>query len=122
MNDQEINEAVARKLGWIPPTMAKWEQNEHLGEGRPLKHLRWHKKEEYSEVEKLPDYCHDIKAAWEVVEYLRKTNTDMRLVYHPPYGSTESWSCELEAQNFSESADSAPMAICLAFLKLEEKP
>ncbi len=88
--NQEINEAVALKLGWFEVAevwMCPPGSNEIFS--------------------KLPDYCTSIAAAWEIVE----KQEYFKLVY-----AASSWRCEMG--KIKEYADTAPMAICLAFLKL----
>ena len=99
MTNQEIDEQVARKLG-------------HPSEvgcdcGDSICNEQW---------QKVPpkNYCTDIKAAWEIVDKmpwfcLSKDEGDKWSVWDMP--GTE------EAETIC-SADTAPMAICLAFLKL----
>lgn len=106
MTDQEINEAVARKLGWtknIPkvpcedPTCEIWTRNDP---------------EAY--MDSLPDYCHSIEAAWEILTSLKcdweikttKYGIDIRIY-------------DEAGQYPSAVSATAPMAICLAFLKLK---
>ncbi len=107
MTDQEINEAVARKLGW----------GESGEEGRwvlPSQGVKW--------LIDPPDFCHSIEAAWEVVESLHPQN-GIALTQHlqPPYGwSCTMWTAMTEEPDFTVRADTAPMAICLVFLKLNE--
>ncbi len=110
MIDSEINEAVARKLGIDPKAGFAGVATDG------------------SLVFSLPDYCHDIAAAWEIVEKIRAMGYQVIInagavgrkeftisisgdVTKPPYQPL-----------FSEEADTAPMAICLAFLKLQEAP
>lgn len=96
MTPQEINEAVHLKLDAMKPSI-------HVGETVVLRGGALSLP--------IPDYCGDIKAAWEIVEagYL---DVVMR-------HSDGKWSSEVLGQvNLSEKADTAPMAICLAFLKL----
>jgi hypothetical protein len=86
---EEVNIAVARKLG----------HNDAPGMGFP-----------YS-----TDYCHDIKAAWELTEKIPHCT-----LYR---GGDIWWKCSwLQTDGSSTTpwvhADTAPMAICLAFLKL----
>lgn len=90
---QEINEAVARKLGWKP--------NERL------RHVL--------AVQFPPNYCHDMAAAWEIVESL-----DMTTYINCPAVGGKKWHVAFGDQGWTED-NSAPMAICLAFLKLEGK-
>ncbi len=102
MTDQEINKTVARKLGWSCPLNCDSE-----AEGKTDSHI--------------PDYCHSIAAAWEVVEHLRRNDWQIRI--DSPC-NTETWACSLmlitDVYNRINdiNADTAPMAICLAFLKL----
>lgn len=92
MTDQEINEAVARELGYVSA----------------------------SQVPGIyyADYCHSIAAAWELIDNM----TDRFDYVEVIKANTSRWSCG--ARNSTvwktwESSDTAPMAICLAFLKLE---
>lgn len=95
MTNEEINEAVARRLGWSQDH-GIWERNND-----PFRAA-------------LPDYCTDIKAAWEIVPKLEK------FVLHY---QTDRWVCTFKNGDDVESivADTAPMVICKAFLKLDEK-
>jgi len=96
MTDQEINEAVARKLGL----------------------------ELCIKVGRVRDYCHDIKAAFECFE--KMAGTDEPFGLFEPYLIRDklgdsTWVCGLKSSCgwvVRETADTAPMAICLAFLKL----
>lgn len=92
MTDQEINEAVARKLG--KP------DKESLLYQKPL------------------DYCHSIAAAWEILTHCY---ADLDLQYGLTQNpSTLNIHCHI---GYTEAlADTAPMAICLAFLKLDQAP
>lgn len=106
MTDQEINEAVARKLGLPEP---KWE----LYTSHPVSMVRWD----------VPDYCHDIKAAWEIVEKLR-SDERLHIVVSPD--GVYRYSMVLLFRDGSHAdidghGQTAAMAICLAFLKLEER-
>jgi hypothetical protein len=106
MTDLEINEAVARKLGWVYHEDASplcWEM--------PINSTVY--------VRSYPDYCHSIAAAWEVVEFVRgKYAFDL-------HSSKEKFFVNLSGptwkQMVSGEADTAPMAICLAFLELGKK-
>lgn len=92
MTDQEINETVARRLG-----------KGHIQDG-------WEK------VCVIPDYCHSIAAAWEIVEYC--TENDIAVILDiRDGGSYCNFSGDEVGDNIAE-ADTAPMSICLAFLKL----
>jgi hypothetical protein len=100
MTDQEINEAVARKLGWkddfdLTNKVKCWTKSEH----------------KFETTYELPDYCHDIAAAWEIMEKL-----EVAVIAKLSKG----WACNPNPPGFDflVKADTAPMAICLAFLKL----
>lgn len=92
----EINEAVARKLGYKP---TEWV----CGEWR------------------YPDYCHSIETAWEIVEFVSADRFRILKAKSIP-----KWSAIFEFQNpedkkikeYFASEDTPSMAICLAFLKL----
>lgn len=91
MTDQEINEAVHEKL-----------------HGKPYDPFN------------IPDYCTSIQAAWEIVE--KEAGFD--LFFARDYQG-EKWSCTFTVKEgdrpswvVGAKADTAPMAICLAFLKL----
>lgn len=81
MTNQEINEAVARKLGYGTPT-----------------------------GNALPNYCTSIAAAWEIASHCAKFS-----VFKEP--DNYQWYCDMNKQKVIKG-DTAPMAICLAFLKL----
>jgi len=120
MTDQEINEAVAQKLGWHQTdvfvsgggTVARW--SAALPDGRVQ--------------EKLPDYCHDIKAAWEIVDYINSLPTrigDKGHFYFQMRRDKQGYTVKLIPGEFNKgstieaTASIAPLAICLAFLKLQ---
>lgn len=102
MADQEINEAVARKLGWKDTSQSKC--------GGPQKHANHG--DFYSCYEGIPDYCHRIEAAWKIVE-ISETMVIAKL--------SSGWACNPTPPGFENlvKAESAPMAICLAFLKIK---
>lgn len=97
MTDNEINDAVARGLGWkiLGPEFGGW-----MREGKHQEH-RQH----------IPDYCHSIAAAWEIVDKI-------------PAWDLVAMDGEIQARLYLNgktemaNADTAPMAICLAFLKV----
>lgn len=96
MTDSEINEAVARKMGWIPINDGRWRRDDL---------------NELGSAADIPDYCHSIAAAWEIVEKMGWIHMgcmkDLTIIY--------------DCDEFElVRAHTAPMAICLAFLKLEE--
>ena len=113
MTDQEINEAVGRKLGWEliasdkPGYAPLWSDPQHGGQ-----RSQW--------GPEFPiDYCHSIAAAWEIVEYLflkkigfiieeckdRDTNERWFLVTFTTYLSYGQPQFTVK-----ETADNAPMA------------
>ncbi len=118
MTPQEINEAVARKLGWVQmSTPDNW------------------KHPDFGEFLDIPNYSQDISAAWEMMEKKEiavlptdkgwyATSNDSRLdegecleLWIPTAcGTRNECGC-----GRCVIADTAPMAICLAFLKLENK-
>lgn len=109
MTNQELNEQVARKLGYCTTKHRKY------GCLRPY----------YVEHER--DFCSSIQAAWEIVEQERRNGyfrlhdehdqnvTPTKLVYRCIFGIPNS-------AKFKEAiADTAPLAIVKAFLKLEDQ-
>lgn len=94
MTDQEINEAVYKKLGWdaTPQTF-------------------------------IPHYCTSIAAAWEIAEYLKAQKRCKGLALYSPFENESQWSFKILwlPYIFEALAETAPMAICLAFLKLDEQ-
>lgn len=114
MTDTEINEAVAVKLGWRQCV------HDHGNE------IRWNKPEMVNCAFRVPDYCRSIAAAWEVVEHLQGPSVNR--IVQLTYGNLDKkWSFGLRGDRAADiweiwiDADTAPMAICLAFLKLETK-
>ena len=92
MTNQEINEAVARKLGWLKDYEGFWVRGEKY-------------------MESLPDYCTSIAAAWEVVEKWDTVQFERT--------NDRQWILVVDRNEIAaEYADTAPMAIALAFLKL----
>lgn len=117
MTDDEKNEAVALKLGWklLSPAgvgLALWKSPTRRYDSRDDSGVGV-----YEHVV-LPAYCTDIKAAWEIVEYLNQKYYAVKIVSMPMIGH-----CSINKNGEEplsiENADTAPMAICLAFLKLE---
>lgn len=104
MTDEEVNIAVARKLG-------DWEFVPTQGGSDSY----W-RRISYPEFPFLPDYCHDIKAAWEIVEH-------PEIVWHLIQSPSGWWNArgqKIGTGLWIEHADKkASMAICLAFLKLQ---
>ncbi len=90
MSPTEINQAVARKLGWT------------------------HGWGEHGYHECFPYYCTSIEAAWEIVEKMPNGSVGKNI-----HGR---WVCSygiIGSCDYSiVEADTAPMAICLAFLNV----
>lgn len=118
MTDQELNEAVARKLGWTDI-----KDRRELGYG-----IKWTGKnpnkdysdlpEGYDSFDLLPSYSTDIAAAWEIVERLFESEWAMELESYP---IGREWMCRLSQQGEKTilgEASTAPRSICEAFLKL----
>lgn len=109
MTDKELNEAVARKLG-IKAKIILNKRHEFVY----FKDGNYHK---------LKDYCHSIEAAWEIVAYCQ--NELILYQIDLSWSRTgNSWFCTLGTKNQLNEpvgADTAPMAICKAFLKLKEE-
>lgn len=116
----QINEAVARKLGWT--------YNE--------KHKHWHQptSESGGNCWDFPDFANNIEAAWEIVlahpednlcwKYPGRSETAMSQFgitllengqWRAGWGNTSPYE---EFFDVYAEADTAPRAICLAFLKL----
>lgn len=92
MTDNEINEAVARKLGYL------WEKSDVMNATK--------------------DFCHDIKAAWEVVNHLKDRQLCIQINIATNESKVGAWIGDAYKQICFGDAATAPMAICLAFLKL----
>lgn len=110
MTDQEINEAVARKLGW---TQLFRSDNigriETAGKKNP--------EDDFNTT--VPDYCHSIEAAWGVVEYLQAHGYIFGISNNP---IEKNWHCAIRHSKSlcEEWGNTVPMAIALAFLKLKD--
>ena len=106
MTNQEINEAVARKLGW------GFEDNHWYPVHIPEKPAY--------RTKHLPTFCTSIAAAWEILEALPKWEIKRDgttvIVYLWDKTTQDGFSQTEHFQGIA--ADTAPMAICLAFLKL----
>lgn len=118
MTSSAINEQVARKLGWIqccnPGTMENGKIVDCFGWSKGGSHFH----------EPYLNYSGSIQAAWEIMENKTKDNTWKITLL----GRGEQWVCCFEEHPGQMSdphcdrslgeADTAPMAICEAFLKL----
>lgn len=102
MTDTEINEAVARKLGWIKDRRF---MDDHLSA------VGWGRGSEF--IQHPVDYCHSIAAAWEVVEWMLKNGHDFNMSC-----DESSFGIAWKYDEYIVEADTAPMAICLAFLRV----
>lgn len=105
MSPAQVNEAVARKLGW-----------EFVDDvwRNPKVHCQ-----ECGIALRVPDYCHSIEAAWEIVgKFMSESGWDFNLLGGERYGGDWQANFTGHDQWHSAVADTAPMAICLAFLKL----
>lgn len=114
MTDQEINEAVARKLGFSGIYETTWES---LRPGTDIPKFWLTKVGEYKgKVKPIPDFCNSIEATWEIVEKIHNT------VLFTLWWHDGEWEVDIETNEddevFVTKADTAPMAICEAFLKL----
>lgn len=112
MNEKEINEAVARKLGWeVNHDYSRMATKSDIGKNIII-------------ADAVPKYCHSIAAAWEIVEHVAKKNFTVDLSFEDYLGfkarvsirSEDGGAWTYHARGIK--ADTAPMAICLAFLKL----
>lgn len=92
MTEQEINEAVARKLGW--------DYRQH----------HWVDPKRFIETKHVPDYCHSIAAAWEILDH--------RNLFF--LGKCLSGEYKADLGYGEVVAPTPAMALCLAFLKLKE--
>ncbi len=98
MTNQEINEAIARKLGWNGPD----KYGLFIDPKAPAGFI----------AQPCPNYCGSITAAWEMTkgQYVRMVGND------------HGWFCTFSPEEGYEArANTAPMAVCLAFLKLGDK-
>jgi hypothetical protein len=110
MTDQEINEAVAKKLGWEKHNRTC----EQLTPGASIFTYGNHWYQEGALCrERMPNYCHSIEAAWEIVKNQTVTLDNCHGVWHCGI------SVDTEEEWVEDVADTAPMAICKAFLTLK---
>ncbi len=112
MTDTEINEAVAKKLG-KPYKDIPWHQNTHGHRTGMDGFCIDGCEKKFPDGYQVPDYCNSIEAAWDVVEKVFSA----RLSKNP---AGHKWLFEFIEDGIihTAQADTAPMAICLAFLKL----
>lgn len=117
--NQEINESVARKLGVSDRWPWQWDGKQWITyEGGGV----WDK---YGKPPlNIPNYCGSIEAAWEVVE---KVGFDRFRIIKARF--IPEWSAIFEFQTLPDKKitefyacdESLPMAICLAFLKMNNE-
>lgn len=119
MTNQEINEAVARKLGWV-----------YLEDGCEILSLgHLHRPSGVCWFAMSPRYCEDIAAAWEIMEredFMIVAMSDSKeyragkfIGNYGPAGEEPTY--VYGHWSVVAVAETAPMAICLAFLNLEDK-
>lgn len=124
MTDEEINQAVAKRLGW-KPTRTKYSTFDGQHDAEVIRYRE----------SRLPDYCHSLEAAWEIVEQVQTKPEHWIACRWKPLCENESggkWNCMIVWQKANSPngeehrilgnsyADTAPRAICLAFLALPE--
>lgn len=111
MNNSEldnINEQVAKALGWQQDTMGWLEPSGWKAvEGGVMRRGQ----------SKLPDYSRSIEAAWEIVEKMHEQKMRMGLNKFDG-GYTVSFDQTYSSDGWTD-AEKAPLAICLAFLKVK---
>lgn len=109
MTDNEINETVGRKLGWKKDAKNWW--------FKPTPGQT----HDFVLVGFVPDYCHSIEAAWEVVNNWFSTEIRFR-TFELLKNNGSQWYAQFRQENDDKIYDSVgslpSMAICLAFLKL----
>lgn len=106
MTDEEVNIAVVRKLGYTDLRIEKSATacNELIAYRGAAS-------------QRVPNYCRSIAAAWEAVDSQKTLE-----FYISNVGHRRIWRCKVISYGMDLVADveaaTAPMAICLAFLKL----
>jgi hypothetical protein len=116
MTDTEINDAVARKLGWMD--VGQESGQSWISGVSPA--LQMQRSMMHTEI---PDYCHSIAAAMEVVNHLRE-KMGYKVYLQDSEVIAGGWDCELTYGNGHippQAAETLPMAICQAFLMLDVK-
>lgn len=114
MTNQEINEAVARKLGWTRKENDVACERGHGAGG-------WHfcRDGKGSYFYDPPVYSTDIKAAFEIVEEIKNIyalDCAFRLIYDI---ADQEWNCLVGG--VCGRSDNPSTAICLAYLKLKQE-
>jgi hypothetical protein len=119
----EINEAVARKLGdweYVPASDgsdAYWRRPTLRDDkGRMIRP---------AEFPFLPDYATNIADAWDIVDHLVEKQDVWEVSIHMSGGGRQNgdWCVTItdNGEQHHYDADTAPLAICKAFLALEAK-
>lgn len=102
--DAELNEQVARRLGWRKHKVS------------PKLHFNVVTGHSCSD---LPNYVGDIGAAWEVWEHIAH-KTDWAITIETNGNEYECWLSHSTERQIIVQADTGPRAICKVFLKLTE--
>ena len=117
MTDQEINEAVAKALGWKQKT-TKYSTFDGQHDSEVIR----------KRVSKIPDYANSIGAAWEVVEAIGAHFNGLHREWDSGDWYVKLYDGALRAGikdgEWYEDGPSDPIpakAICLAFLKLKDR-
>jgi len=100
MTDNEIDEAVARKLGIQDPPRCDGVGHENC--------LQYH----------WPFYSTEIATAWKIVEFIKAKGDDSEYFCLEGFFSGK-YHCQFD--NDSVEDDTVPRVICRAFLKLDEE-
>lgn len=115
MTNDEINEKVARRLGAKRLVAEGHDCGDHYHDHWELTH-EWNYRK-YAKF--LPNYCEDLKAAWEIAEKNAVINSWWCFTIHAYLGGwVAGWSDRDGSWRNKTDSDTAPMAICLAFLKM----
>lgn len=116
MTDTELNEQVAKRLGWTSDPKEDLVSDEGMVSSRTYrrgKEMKRYSPESAFGMAGGFRYATDIGAAWEIVEHLKCVLVkEISLTWLRTSGD---WSFTIN--HVCEFADTAPRAICLAFLK-----
>lgn len=114
MNAQELQDEVIEKLGYCMDSQGIWYKHDKNYKDMPLS-----KGQFFGSYYNIPYYPSDIAAAWELVEEMKNNKCYVYLNYHP----TPKWECKIKDTDSFDygwhegTADTAPIAICRAWLK-----
>jgi hypothetical protein len=107
MTNEEINEAVARKLGWTYH--------------EDLEPVWWQAPARGCYLNEVYSYSTDIAAAWEIVERLRSEEYFVDILCTPFLSRCSVSRSQTGALSLEDAGTGqTPLAICLAYLKLKE--